>query len=55
VYLLPDKAPLHPVTDEMPYPELGVTVNDMVDPLLALDDVGLMLPPADGVAVVVTV
>jgi hypothetical protein len=41
-----------PVTDKIPYPELGVTVNCVVEPLLTVCGVeGLMLPfaPADGV------
>jgi hypothetical protein len=52
--VLPDKEPPHPLTDEMPYPELGVTVKDVVAPLLTVCAVeGLMLPPvpADGVTV----
>ena len=31
VYVLPDNVPPHPVTDEMAYPVLGVTVNDVVE------------------------
>jgi hypothetical protein len=52
--VLPDKEPLHPLTDEMLYPLLGVTVNDVVEPLLTVCAVeGLKLPPepADGVTV----
>jgi len=54
VYVLPDKVPPHPVTDEMLYPELGVTVNDVVEPLSTVCAVeGLIQPPvaADGVTV----
>ena len=36
VYVLPDKVPLQPVTDDMLYPELGVTVNEVVEPLFTV-------------------
>jgi hypothetical protein len=54
VYVLPDNEPLHPLTETMLYPVLGVTVKAVVEPLLTVCAVeGLMLPPepADGVTV----
>jgi hypothetical protein len=54
VYVLPDKEPPHPLTDEMAYPLLGVTVNDVEPKKLTDCGVeGLIVPPepADGVTV----
>jgi hypothetical protein len=46
VYVLPDNVPPQPVTDEMPYPVFGATVNETVEPLFTVWAVlGLMLPP----------
>jgi hypothetical protein len=54
VYVFPESVPPQPVTEEMLYPVLGVTVNETVDPLFTVCTVaGLILPPApaDGVTV----
>ena len=51
--MLPLRDPLHPLTELIRNPLLGVTVNEVVLPWLTLADPGLMEPPDPAVAVTV--